>query len=731
MRLLSVLLLCLAVTETHAASPPRLVLRQEPSGAPPAVDTPTPSPAAPDPPSSSQSPVISDPTPVAPDPPPVSVPSDPVTVTQAPDTNTQTGGTPTSSTPTGEQVTSSAVADWPCRSECNDPGSGSLPSLCQDKTSEACRAECRSNSITICMDCVKANAGNPQVEERYRERIEGYWNEYQVPFCEADTPCGLECDNPGAGYVATACGESKASTWCQYQCGENPIRKCLDCVKTNSGNQRVQELYLQKVNGLYDEYIAPWCDLAGTKFGLCPLCDQLSALLPNYRNCTTKEECQSGDGCSERILSLVNQCKACMDVDSKATSEGKAEMDNFLSWRQEWCTGTTITDCSAECETIGAAMNASCTDGNIACSGLCPNYQAAEKCWTCQNRFDFRYAYPQAALSFYCEQEEGKNCAWVGATYAKDCAALTNKSECVLCGGADSRPALDKCNKDVPISDLYAPQQATVMDALAQVYAGCIITGGPNPKGCAQECESILQRYTDMCPRACNGMCTAENLDAMDVCNACAHSNESVYSDTVRTRIRDHVAHLADWCNTIVIVENITTTIPVKPPGSVQVPDPRDIKNEVDRENRNPPPRNTTTPRPNPFGNTTVPINTKSDSTGGGGIPTWGIGVAAAGSVVVVAGAAAAIIANGYECDPDHRRLRRKKKNKKKKNNNNDMPAPEWQQEPEKPQVVGYMMPTQEYAPVPTQEPPNPQYGQHYAQAPYGQSSGYPQGGRY
>ncbi|CAK9781828.1 unnamed protein product [Cutaneotrichosporon oleaginosum] len=723
MRLLSVLLLCLAVTETHAASPPRLVLRQEPSGAPPAVDTPTPSPAAPDPPSSSQSPVISDPTPVAPDPPPVSVPSDPVTVTQAPDTNTQTGGTPTSSTPTGEQVTSSAVADWPCRSECNDPGSGSLPSLCQDKTSEACRAECVSSGrrgLLTGSDRTRSRsvwiASKPTLEIR-RSRN-------GIARGSRDTGTNIKCHSVRRTRPVGSSATIQALAMLQLLAakvkrapGVNTNAKCLDCVKTNSGNQRVQELYLQKVNGLYDEYIAP-CS---------PLFCQTTGIVPPRRSASLEMDVA--------ILSLVNQCKACMDVDSKATSEGKAEMDNFLSWRQEWCTGTTITDCSAECETIGAAMNASCTDGNIACSGLCPNYQAAEKCWTCQNRFDFRYAYPQAALSFYCEQEEGKNCAWVGATYAKDCAALTNKSECVLCGGADSRPALDKCNKDVPISDLYAPQQATVMDALAQVYAGCIITGGPNPKGCAQECESILQRYTDMCPRACNGMCTgscqAENLDAMDVCNACAHSNESVYSDTVRTRIRDHVAHLADWCNTIVIVENITTTIPVKPPGSVQVPDPRDIKNEVDRENRNPPPRNTTTPRPNPFGNTTVPINTKSDSTGGGGIPTWGIGVAAAGSVVVVAGAAAAIIANGYECDPDHRRLRRKKKNKKKKNNNNDMPAPEWQQEPEKPQVVGYMMPTQEYAPVPTQEPPNPQYGQHYAQAPYGQSSGYPQGGRY
>jgi hypothetical protein len=192
-----------------------------------------------------------------------------------------------------------------------------------------------------------------------------------------------------------------------------------------------------------------------------------------------------------------------------------------------------------------------------------------------------------------------------------------------------------------------------------------------------------------------------------------------------------------DWCAVVVPTKPDPTKPgdpqPVNPPHSVKVPDPRGIRDVVDRENKNPPPRNTTSPRPNrnPFGNTTVPINTaNTNKPGGGGIPTWGIGVAAAGGVVVVVGAAAAIIANGYECDPDHRRLRRKKKNKKKRRDD-EMPAPQWN-EPEKPQVVGYMLPTQEYAPVPTQEQhaQYPQYPQ-YGQAAYGQSNVYSQGGRY
>ncbi|BEI92471.1 uncharacterized protein CcaverHIS019_0500990 [Cutaneotrichosporon cavernicola] len=392
----------------------------------------------------------------------------------------------------------------------------------------------------------------------------------------------------------------------------------------------------------------------------------------------------------EDLWSEFDKCYKCVWDQPEHNNEELNKFNDLYAFRRENCD-----PCESVCGSIGAPMNASCTDGKIACHGLCPNYDLASSCWDCANKYHLGYAYPQRALEFYCEESCGKDCGWVGDTYAQQCENLENPSDCVLCNGADARPTLDRCNICVRSSLLYTEQKSTVLASLAIVYEMCKKDDDPVPKGCEKECEIITKVY----PGLCNG--------------------------------QD-----ADKCRGI--------CPPPSKPVEVKVPNPIGLPEVVDRENKNPPPRNITSrPNRNPFGNTTVPINAKNDQTSSGGIPTWGIGVAVGGSVILVVGAAAAFIANGYECDHDHRRLRRKKKNKKKRNDDDNMPAPEMQQEPEKPHVVGYMVPAQGYASVPThdystsqypQQYPQPvsqQYPQQYPQDPYGEPSQYQQGGRY
>jgi hypothetical protein len=158
-------------------------------------------------------------------------------------------------------------------------------------------------------------------------------------------------------------------------------------------------------------------------------------------------------------------------------------------------------------------MNASCADGKLACSGLCNNYDAAANCWNCQNKYDMRYAYPQNGLEFYCGDEEcGKECAWVYKTFTEMCMGLANASECVLCGGADARPALDRCNACLPRSRLYTEQRFTALSSLAEVYDMCKGPTVPDdPPGCEEECY-ILVTYDDLCgtldENKCKGICS-------------------------------------------------------------------------------------------------------------------------------------------------------------------------------------------------------------------------------
>lgn len=196
------------------------------------------------------------------------------------------------------------------------------------------------------------------------------------------------------------------------------------------------------------------------------------------------------------------------------TDEGRAEVATLLdNWGPKWCPAANTTDCGLECEAIGVAMNESCTDGKVACHGLCPNYGAAESCWNCQNKIDKRYDNPQNALGFYCTDSCGAECGWVGDTYAQRCMGLADPKECVLCNGADARPTLDRCNKCVPGSRLYPEQKATVMASLAQVYAMCQET--KVPVGCEKECK-ILETYTELCegldPQKCAGMCKVSTI---------------------------------------------------------------------------------------------------------------------------------------------------------------------------------------------------------------------------
>ncbi|BEJ00243.1 hypothetical protein CcaverHIS631_0501000 [Cutaneotrichosporon cavernicola] len=446
----------------------------------------------------------------------------------------------------------------------------------------------------------------------------------------------------------------------------------------------------------------------------------------------------------EDLWSEFDKCYKCVWDQPEHNNEELNKFNDLYAFRRENCD-----PCESVCGSIGAPMNASCTDGKIACHGLCPNYDLASSCWDCANKYHLGYAYPQRALEFYCEESCGKDCGWVGDTYAQQCENLENPSDCVLCNGADARPTLDRCNICVRSSLLYTEQKSTVLASLAIVYEMCKKDDDPVPKGCEKECEIITKVYPGLCngqdADKCRGICP--RFPEMEVCGNCAVSNESLYSDNVRSLIQTNVADVRNFCNTT--IPPPTTPVigqpqPPSKPVEVKVPNPIGLPEVVDRENKNPPPRNITSrPNRNPFGNTTVPINAKNDQTSSGGIPTWGIGVAVGGSVILVVGAAAAFIANGYECDHDHRRLRRKKKNKKKRNDDDNMPAPEMQQEPEKPHVVGYMVPAQGYASVPThdystsqypQQYPQPvsqQYPQQYPQDPYGEPSQYQQGGRY
>ncbi|GMK56117.1 hypothetical protein CspeluHIS016_0211730 [Cutaneotrichosporon spelunceum] len=531
---------------------------------------------------------------------------------------------------------------------------------------------------------------------------------------------------------------------------DTPIYSCRTCVRANAANDFVQSSYASDVEVYWTGYYVKYCEATGG----CPMCDSLTQKLPSLQDaCLSKKEC---DGvCAPEIWEEIRQCKSCAADYEKRDYE--ATMDSLLNgWYEEHCSKTTTTDCGAECESIGRAMNDSCTNGQIACHGLCPYYGSATNCWTCQNKFDLRYAYPQKALEFYCGDSCGKDCGWVGDTYAQQCANLDDPSECVLCRDADARATLDRCNSCLPGSQLYTEQKATVLASLATVYGMCNKDGDPLPGGCEKPCQVVTTTYPDLCggqdATKCRGICP------MEVCGTCAVSNESVYSDNTRALIQQNVVDVRNWCAVVIMPPPGSITIPgaatpspnapdssspyIPNPSSVKVPDPSGIRDIVDSENKNPPPRNVSSkPSKNPFGNTSIPLNLAEDKSNNQGIPAWGIGVAVAGSVVVVAGLAAAVIANGYECDHDHRRLRRKqKKKKKKRRDDDDMPPPEMQ-EGQKPHIVGYMLPTQAYAAIPTHDPGTsqyPQYSERYSEQypqqytnPYAGSSQVPLNSQY
>lgn len=220
----------------------------------------------------------------------------------------------------------------------------------------------------------------------------------------------------------------------------------------------------------------------------------------------------------------------------------------------------------------------------------------------------------------------------------------------------------------------------------------------------------------------------AENRAALDACNLCAHGNESLYSDPIRASIQSNVTSIATWCQVAVEKPNDDPVV------IGTLPKPRDLDKIVPKDeetNRKNPsisnpnnPNNPNSPIKNPFGNTSSSSSNNSSSNDSKGIPTWGIGVAAAGSVVAVLAAVSGVVAYNFECDHDHRKLRRKRKNKKKKHD--DMPPPLMHPEPEKPQLVGYVYPTQTYTGVPTNPPMSPppmpmgQYGHQGPHASYG-----------
>lgn len=170
-------------------------------------------------------------------------------------------------------------------------------------------------------------------------------------------------------------------------------------------------------------------------------------------------------------------------------------------------------------------------------------------------------------------------------------------------------------------------------------------------------------------------------------CNTCAHSNESVYTDTTKASIQRAVDRLPTFCQVV------TTKPPNDPDVTRNIPNPDgivEIVREEEEENEN---TNPGTIR-NPFGESERDSSSSSSSSSSkGGIPNWGIGVAAAGGAVVVAALVSSVVACNYECDPDHRRLRRRRK-KGRKGKKNDTPPPEPLDE-EKPQLVGYIYPTQ------------------------------------
>lgn len=179
------------------------------------------------------------------------------------------------------------------------------------------------------------------------------------------------------------------------------------------------------------------------------------------------------------------------------------------------------------------------------------------------------------------------------------------------------------------------------------------------------------------------------NLGALDGCNTCAQGDQSIYSSQTKSSIQTNLNTLRTWCTT-------ATTKPDDPEVIGNVPDPKDIEKVTKNEettNTNSP--STNNPIKNPFGTSESSSSNNNDTKTGGskGIPTWGIGVAAGGGAVAIIALVSSIVACNYECDHDHRKLRRRRKNKKKKDDEPQYHPQPMQQEPQQPQLVGYIYP--------------------------------------
>ncbi|GMK56116.1 hypothetical protein CspeluHIS016_0211720 [Cutaneotrichosporon spelunceum] len=453
----------------------------------------------------------------------------------------------------------------------------------------------------------------------------------------------------------------------------------------------------------------------GTCLSDCnPIAEQLDSTCgPEFRN-TRRAASACAAQCTGDYKTKLDVCSACLGKlnDTQAIANGKEEVSFWITYMSDYCPGvenpppgtnppTTNPPGTKEpepmcpqCESIYTRVMMACnTSSPDTCSGLCGDLDAINSCVTCYGSIDGYNAFRSYAgdAQWYCTTDGGQGCTRMIGTAAQLCGeSQTHCSD--ICTG-DNWTDIKKCEGAAPSSDLTGSQAQTIMDGIGAFNKFCekeppVVT----KPGCGKECDAIRATYGDLCrdkeATKCRGMCTPDNLGAFEACNSCAQGVNSTYTDDTKTSISASLTTLNAWCTKVdtkpIDDPEVVSTIP--DPTSVETVEvvPEDDNTSTDQEN--------TGTITNPFANS----SSSNSNTESKGIPTWAIGVAAAGGALVLAAVAGAVIAYNYQCDHDHRRLRRRRKKNKKKDDDEKPHKPHEEQPPQQePQVIGYMVPTE------------------------------------